>query len=53
MNQIQRDEILKIMINLEIANDSLIDTKQCYKRDEAVELIQNAHTAVSKLLMDS
>jgi len=53
MNQIQRDEILKIMMNLEMAHDSLSGTKQCYKRDTAVQLIENAHGAVSKLLIEN
>lgn len=47
----QKNTILKIMDNLEIAHESLSVIPESYKRDEAYKLIVAAHQAVALLLV--
>jgi len=46
-----RKTILNIMMNLELAHDEMSQLPQSYKRDDAYELIEQAHKAVSLLLV--
>lgn len=49
---VRRDDVITILSNLALAHDTLSSISQCYRRDKALRLVEEAHMAASKLIIE-